>query len=80
MAEALAKKKRIQVGHKASATKMMGKIDSILGAGSPDTSTLSLMKLTLQEKLETIKVLDSEIVELIDDEAAVTTDRTDRRI
>ena len=74
MAEALAKKKRIRAGHKASATKTMGKIDDILGAGSPDTSTLSLMKLTLQEKLETIKVLDSEIVELIDDEAAVTTE------
>ena len=79
MAEALAKK-RIRAGHKASATKTMGKIDDILGVGSPDTSTLSLMKLTLLEKLETIKVLDSEIVELIDDEATVTTEieQTDR--
>ena len=74
MAEAPAKKKRIRAGYKASATKTMGKIDDILGAGSPDMSTMSLMKLTLQEKLETIKVLDSEIVKLIDDEAAVTTE------
>ena len=71
MAEALAKKKRVRAGHKASATMTMGKIDDILAADSPDTS---LMKLMLQEKLETIKVLDSEIVELIDNEAAVTTE------
>ena len=73
-AAALAKKKRIRAGHKASATKTMSKIDDIVGTDSPDSSTLSLMKLTLKEKLETIRVLDSEIVELIDDEAAVTTE------
>lgn len=74
MAEVLAKKKRIRAGHKASATKTMGKIDDILGTDSLDASTLSLLKLTLQEKLETIRVLDSEIVELFDDEASVTTE------
>ena len=74
MVEVLAKKKCIQAGHKASATKTMGKVDDILGMDSPDVSILSLLKLTLQEKLETIRVLDSEIVELIDDEAAVTTE------
>ena len=74
MAEALAKKKRICAGHKASATKTMGKIDEALSMDSPDSFTLSLLKSTLQEKLETIRVLDSEIVELIDDEAAVTTE------
>ena len=41
---------------------------------APDTSMLSLLKLTLQEKLETIRVLDSEIVELIDNEVAITTE------
>ena len=73
MEEALVKKKRIREGHKASATKVMDKIDDILGAGSPDTSTLSLMKLTLQEKLRLLK-FRTQIVELIDDEAAVTTE------
>ena len=74
MAEALTKKKRIRAGHKASTTKTMGKVDDVLAADSPDASTLALLKLTLQEKLETIRVLDSEIVELLEDEAAVTTE------
>ena len=45
MAEALAKKKRLRAGHKASATKTMSKIDDIRGTDAPDTSTLSLLKL-----------------------------------
>ena len=74
MADALAKKKRIRAGHKASATKTMGKTDELLSTETPDSSTLSLLKLTLREKLETIRALDSEIVELIEDEAAVATE------
>ena len=69
-------KKHIWAGHKASAIKMMGKINDILGTGHGQSGCnyISLLKLTLQEKLETIRVLDSEIVELIDDKASVTTE------
>ena len=69
MVEALAKKKRIRAGHKASATKTIRQIEDILASETPDISKLSLLRLTRKEKLETIKTLDSEVVELIDDEA-----------
>ena len=39
----------------------------------PDTLKLALLKMSLTEKLETLKVLDSEIAELIDDEGSLTT-------
>ena len=71
MAEALAKKKRIragQGGHKASTTKTIRQIEDILASETPDKERLSLLRLTLNEKLETIKALDSEVIELIDDD------------
>ena len=67
----LAKRKRIRAGHRGSATKTMNKVDEALGADSVDVSVLSLLKLTLSEKLQTIKALDAEVLELIDDEAAL---------
>ena len=68
MAEVLAKKKRIRAGHKASATKTIRQIEDILASETPDKERLSLLRLTLNEKLETIKALDSEVIELIDDD------------
>ena len=70
MAEALAKKKkkRIRAGHKGSATKTVRQITEILEGNAPDRDRLSLLRITLKEKLDTIKTLDAEIVELIEDE------------
>ena len=68
MAEALAKKKRIRAGHKASATKTIRQIEDILASEAPDKERLSLLRLTLNEKLETNKALDSEVIELIEDD------------
>ena len=68
MKEALAKKKRIRAGHKASATKTIRQIEDMLSSETSDTQRLSLLRLTLNEKLETIKALDSEVIDLIDDE------------
>jgi hypothetical protein len=68
MTEALTKKRRIRAGHKASATKTIRNIEDLLSSSAPDKARLSLLQLTLKEKLETIKTLDSEVVELIDDE------------
>ena len=53
MAEALAKKKRIRAGHKAYATKTIRQIEDILASETPDKERLSLLLLTLNEKLET---------------------------
>ena len=68
MTEALARKKRIRAGHKASATRTIRQIEDMLSSETSDTQRLSLLRLTLNEKLETIKALDSEVIDLIDDE------------
>ena len=66
-AEALTKKKKTRAGHKASATQTVRQIDEIVAAEEPDKARLALLQLTLKEKLETIKKLDAEIVDLIDE-------------
>ncbi len=70
--EALAKKRRTRAGHKASATRTCGQIEGIVTADAPDLSRLALLRLTLREKLDTIKTLDAEIVDAIDDETELT--------
>ena len=69
MTEALAKKRRIRAGHKASATKTIQHIDEILATDTPDKARLALLRLTLKEKFETIKALDTEVIDLIEDES-----------
>ena len=68
MSEDLAKKKRIRAGHRASATRMLRQIDELLAVTPPDTVRLSQLKLSLEEKLGTLKQLDGEIVELTDED------------
>ena len=74
MAEDLAKRKRIRAGHKASATKTIRQIEEVLASESPDQERLSLLRLTLNEKLETIKALDTEVVEYIEGEEALASE------
>ena len=72
MAEGLARKKRIRAGHKASATKTIGKVEELLSSGDAvDNSKFSQLKLSLEEKLETVKRLDIEILDLIEDAKVV---------
>ena len=68
MAEALTKKKRTRAGHKASATRTVKQIDEIIPTEELDKARLALLQMMLKEKLETIKNLDAEIVDLIDDD------------
>ncbi len=46
-------------------------ITETLDGDTPDRDRLSLLRVTLQEKLDTIKTLDAYIVELIEDEGGV---------
>ncbi len=69
MAEGLGRKRKIRAGHKASATRILRHIDEMLAPEvEVDFSKLMRLKLSLQEKLDTIKKLDEEILELTDDE------------
>ena len=72
MAEDLAKKKRIRAGHRASTTRTLTKVNDVLAADAADEARLSQLKLTLEEKLGTLKLLDSEIVELTEEDALTT--------
>ena len=73
MAQQLAKKKRICGGHKASATRIMEQIKDILADRdvwedeTSDTSRLLQLKLSLEEKLTTLKLLDEEILDLLEE-------------
>ena len=66
MADALVKKKQKRAGHKGSATKTIHKIDEAFRKDPIDRAALSALKLALSEKLETIKVFDTEVLDLID--------------
>ena len=57
MAEGLAKKKRIRAGHRASTTWALTKVNDALAAETTDEAKLSQLKLTLEEKLGTLKLL-----------------------
>ena len=72
MAESLAKKKRIRAGHRASATRTLMKVNEALTAETSDESKLLQLKLTLEEKLGTLKLLDGEIIDLIEEDALAT--------
>ena len=74
MAEALAKKK-IRSGHRSSATRMVNRVGETIKAFEDDPTTeldvkgLLQLKLSLNEKLSTLKTLDGEILELVEDAA-----------
>ena len=71
MAEALARKKRIRAGHKASVTKSIRNVEEILAREVPSQEKLSMLEMTLKEKLGTMKTLDAEVTDLIEDEKAL---------
>ena len=47
---------------------MLKQVDGLLAASEPDVTRLSQLKLSLQEKPETLKLLDGEIVDLVEEE------------
>lgn len=55
-------------GHRASATKMVRKVQELLGLDHADQSQLTRIKLSLQEKMSILKQLDSEVVNLVKEE------------
>ena len=78
-AEVLQKRKRIQAGHWAVVTKRIGEVVGLLTAetiGVEDDRRVKLaqLRLTLKEKLEVLKQLDKEIVELLESEEDIVTE------
>lgn len=67
MSAKITKKKRVRSGHRLAATNMIRRIEEILAAETTDFEKLSQLKLTLTEKLENLKTLDTELLDLIDE-------------
>ena len=67
-AAALSRKKKIRAGHRATVTRTLGEIATALSGEAPDLDRIARLKLTLNEKLETLNKLDSEIIELTAEE------------
>ena len=69
MADLLVKKNEIRAGHKGMVTKRIREVDDLIMAVMPkepvELVKLTRLKLSLQEKLDTISKLDDEIFELI---------------
>ena len=63
--EGLMRKRRIQAGHRASAMRTLSKVDDLLAAADIDHSRLVQLKLSMEEKMGTLKQLDSDVLELI---------------
>ena len=71
MLEGLVRKKRIRAGHKASATRMLTNVNELLSTLEPGPSKLTQLKLSSQEELETLRQLDSEILDLTEEDHLV---------
>ena len=71
MTEELVRKRRIRAGHRASATRILNQVDTTLTESAIDIDKLAQMKLSLAEKLDTLKLLDGEIVELTEEDDLV---------
>ena len=68
--EGLARKKRVRRGHRASATRTIAQMYEAKESADDRESILTTLmqcKLSLQGKLDTVKQLDNEILELVDD-------------
>ena len=75
MAEGLVRKRRVRAGHRGVVTKRLQEVNEVLAAiesgATADPSKLVPFKLTLQEKLDTLKRLDNEILDLVEDDMAL---------
>ena len=67
----LARKERVRGGHKASVTKIVHKAEELPTTESPDVARLAQIRMSLQEKLTVLKVLDADVFELIETEDSV---------
>ena len=70
MTEALARKKKTRAAHRSSATRIMNQLaEESASKDGPTLERLLQCKLSLKEKLETLKALDEEIISLVDEDA-----------
>ena len=65
----MAKKKKSPQGHRAYAQKLMGKAEDIIKEFDPSQENkLKQLKISLEDRVETIRALDPEILDELEDE------------
>ena len=62
-ADDLTKAKRVRGGHRGSAKRMMGQLDSELATSPPDPAKVTQLKRSLEEKIDTLKTLDAAMLD-----------------
>ena len=68
-----AKKKKILQGHRAYVTKILGNVRDLTEEYNPSNENrLRQLKISLQERLVTLKSLDGEILDAVEDDEAIT--------
>eukprot|EP00731_Ephydatia_muelleri_P009492 Em0005g78a len=72
MSEEITRKKRIRAGHKASVSKVIGQVKADLDSTDRDALKLQQQRQKLKEKLEILRKLDSEILDLTADENEIS--------
>ena len=69
MTEAIARQKKIRAGHRSSATRLMHQLEEATDVtGGPTLEKLLQWKLSLNKKLQKLKLLDNEILALVNDD------------
>ena len=75
MSEELAKRRRLRAGHRGVAKRRLAEARDLVDAeGTPDRMALARFAFLLQEKIEILRQLDGDILNLLDDEAEIMAD------
>ena len=78
MTDELKKQRKIRGGHRGHVKKLLSQIETAISNFEPSLQErLSQYKIILKGKLDTLKVLDSKILELIDDDGAIEAEVTE---
>ena len=68
----MTKKKKSRHGHRVYAQKLMGKAEDIIKEFHPSQENkLKQLKISLEDRLETIRALDAEILDELEDEKGI---------
>ena len=65
----LGRKKRVRAGHRAAATKIIRRSEELLSETTLDKDQLTQLKMALAEKMEVLKLLDAEVLDMVEDDA-----------
>ena len=65
----LGRKKRVRAGHRAAAMKIIRRSEELLSETTLDKNKLTKLKMALAEKMEVLKLLDAEVLDMVEDDA-----------